>query len=379
MNKKSKKKSTITGWMILNSAVIIFILGLFVSFIIFIVNLDKNIALMQQSIDTLTEEVSGLGDKYDNMNGKVARLEGAMSESVQLDSSDVLYLYPTDEFVQVLDSYQHPEYMGNNQKIDVGTIGTDKEGKDYKLDEINGRRVLFPYIENGQEVYFLGQFNENGQWDGNCIINVYNNKKLVIITNALFSDGELGRYQQVISDEKDLQDIWIVADRTRQIDKKGKIYNTGETWIYTCDVEYEQKFEFEDVTVDDLFYEGKLVSEIMAMDAKLESYYKGNTSGGLYNDDTGDAYIIKYDENRKIRTLYQGKFVNGQFEDKDAWEIARNPKTDAGYVYNVGEFSGNHFQGKEPLEINLTQERIDQIIKENDTIIDFKYLQWYKP
>ena len=92
-----------------------------------------------------------------------------------------------------------------------GIVGSDsKTGKKYKTKNLINKKILVPYTENGQEVYFLGQYNENYHWDGNCTINVYKKNKLVLITNANYDDGELKNYRQVL---EGTNNTWIVSNR----------------------------------------------------------------------------------------------------------------------------------------------------------------------
>lgn len=49
---------------------------------------------------------------------------------------------------------------------------------------------------------------------------------------------------------------------------------------------------------------------------RMTQYYVGNTSDSKYNDDTGNAYLIKFDESGNVITLYTGRFRNGQLHDE---------------------------------------------------------------
>lgn len=106
-------------------------------------------------------------------------------------------------------------------------------------------------------------------------------------------------------------------------------------------------------------------------------YYSGRTSDGYYNDDTGDAYIIKYFPDGMVKTLYVGKFVDGMFNDRtdNAWYITKEIKTDYMYYkgyFEDGEALGNatsYFEGP-----SLSIDRINEILKENNFK---KELNWY--
>ena len=74
------------------------------------------------------------------------------------------------------------------------------------------------------------------------------------------------------------------------------------------------------------------------LDGPLEGYYAGETSDGLYNDTTGNAYLVKYFENGLTKTIYKGNFVDGQFNDETgkAWYIVKEEDTE--YMYYKGIF-----------------------------------------
>lgn len=71
-------------------------------------------------------------------------------------------------------------------------------------------------------------------------------------------------------------------------------------------------------------------------------YYNGNISNGLFNDDTGNAYYVKYFDNGTAETLYMGKIQDGAFEDitENAWMICKNDINRKEYSFYKGPFIG---------------------------------------
>jgi hypothetical protein len=45
-------------------------------------------------------------------------------------------------------------------------------------------------------------------------------------------------------------------------------------------------------------------------------YYYGFSKSEKYNDSTGNAYLIKYDTDGTVLSLYKGQFLEGQPSDK---------------------------------------------------------------
>ena len=237
-----------------------------------------------------------------------------------------------------------------------GIVGSDsKTGKKYKTKNLINKKILVPYTENGQEVYFLGQYNENYHWDGNCTINVYKKNKLVLITNANYDDGELKNYRQVL---EGTNNTWIVSNR-----KSHKKYNSGESWSYYKDKSIKKKFTIKSAIPSDIIGVDDFKTKYAK---KIEGYYNGRTSNGKYNDRTGKAYLVKYFENSTyVRTLYRGYFKNGKFEDftGNAWYIVKDINTD--YMYYKGFFENNTAKYKDDKHFknHLKKDDIERIIK----------------
>ncbi|MEY8335823.1 hypothetical protein AALB53_22500 [Lachnospiraceae bacterium 47-T17] len=221
------------------------------------------------------------------------------------------------------------------------------------------------YEQNGREVYFLGQYNNSSQWNGLCILNVYNGDSLETILEGVYDNGSLFSYRRASCESKG---EWLITDRVCHTG-----YNSGETWVYTKSSDFKKEFTADDVT--DVQILG--VTELLkAKNEVLLSYYNGNTSGGFYNDDTGEAILVKYfppntvassAEVPVIRTLYKGCFKDGDFHDdsEDAWYITRG--VDTGYMYFRGVFIEGNAKRQETddevFENNLSKEQIANYLK----------------
>lgn len=237
-------------------------------------------------------------------------------------------------------------------------IAEDVEtGEKYTAEQLVNERILLPYMINGQENYFYGQFNENNQWDGNCIINTYSNDKLVLIMEAEYDNGVLVSYKQVMQGMSKDGKVWCIADRVSHKD-----YNSGETWNYKY-VECLKQFHFEDVSEEDILNVDDFELDIKKTSLLL-GYYYGNTSEGEYNDKTDTSYIIKFSDDGYIRTFYKGRFLKGDFNDNtgNAWEIVFDESNNINrYFYYEGKFEkGERAEDKE-LDY-VSQEEIDKII-----------------
>lgn len=201
----------------------------------------------------------------------------------------------------------------------------------YTVTQVTKEKLLLPYIENGQEVYFYGQLSEQGNWDGNCLVNVYEDDELQFITDAIYDNGELLTCRQVFLYQTTgvKTPVWGVSKRTIKDD-----FNSGETYYYYREENYVKDFSLDNATPDDIFSADEFCNDFI--NGYLEGYYCGNTSDGYFNDESGTAYMKKYFQDGTIRTLYVGNFVHGQFDDRSgsAWIIGRENENTPYGLYN---------------------------------------------
>lgn len=237
--------------------------------------------------------------------------------------------------------------------------------------ELADQRILVPYESNGQEILFCGQYNKRNHWDGKCIVNVYVKNVLSVITEAVYSDGVLIKYKQAIpAVNKSGKGVWVISDRIHNED-----FNSGNSWSYVRNGGFDQRFKLVDATPDDVLTINQFKKEKCEI---LEGFYHGNTSDGEFNDNTGNAYLVKYDLWGYVRTLYVGKIKDGDFEDKtgNAWYIVRNDDTD--YIYYKGVFqNGSPDYTDHDKFINpFSLDEIYNIVKKYEFNCD---LPWYDP
>lgn len=231
------------------------------------------------------------------------------------------------------------------QAIDpIGYVGEMEEERN--VEQMADQKLLLNYMDGERQVFFYGQFDTDGYWTGNCIINTYEDGYLTLIIDADYEHGALLTFEQAFPNEAERQDgrnVWYFSKRTMKED-----FSVGETWDYFWDDNIEQEFSTDSVTADNILTVKDLRDKI-GEDA-LEGYYNGNISNGLFNDDSGTAYMVKYfdaeDDGKTgdVRTLYVGKFKDGFPEDSanGSWLIGKNNATESLYSYYKGPFTGGH-------------------------------------
>lgn len=297
-------------------------------FVFVVTDLNGTISAMERTVNDLHDadiesRLSVLETQMDILAGNVANSKATPVASI--DNNLPNFSYTNDNTCEM----ETPTWKIS----DVIAMDT-QTGAEYTAADLINKPILIPYTSGNQEVFFYGQFNVNNHWNGNCIINVYENDQLVLIMDAIYDDGTLISYKQVLSETTSGDgDVWVVSERTCASDT-----NVGETWNYSRTYDYPKTFETDDVSVIDIIPAEIFRSNI---NTRLMSYYNGNTSGGLYDDSTGNAYLVKYFEDGTVRTLYRGQFADGKFHDNtgEAWYITKDEDTT--YMYFEGVFENN--------------------------------------
>lgn len=343
----------------------------FASLIAATLYIGTNIERHNNEIKVLKDDTEEVKDSYKEIDKKIDELTDLVKsdheiflEIASMDASETPYK------VQMKDKYQvRTEEVKNETRLAAPTwengniIGTDVNGDTiYNPEDLYNKPIITAYLDGKNEVYFYGRFNENNHWNGRCILNVYEGNKLISIFEGVYDDGEIYSYKTIVvkeDDENKGEYIWLVNDRVNQGE-----YNSGETWKYTKHEDYIKGFTLEDVKEKQITTVDKFIS---SRNEKLLSYYKGNTSNGLYNDNTEKAYLIKYKNDGNLDLLYVGKVKNGYPNDNtgNAWSVAWG-HADDGYYYYKGTFTnGKH--GKAPKNWKpMTQEEINEKINPDD-------------
>lgn len=268
---------------------------------------------------------------------------GAASPLAKVISST----YYSDETVYLNSGSQALENMDSAVIEDIIT------GEKYPVEVFENEIINLSYEdEEGKETLFRGQYDENGYWNGNCIINKYSEGKLVLIMDATYESGELKEYIQVFPYKTTSgNDVWAVSER--QIDENG---HNGKTTTY---------FKTEEIAKENKIFTARDFMNGGAF--RMEGYYNGYTSDGYFNDNSENAYLVKYNEDGSVRFLYRGRIKGGLPDDNtgNAWSISWG-YADDGYYYYEGVFQrGKH----EEMPLNwtsMTQEEINEKVRPED-------------
>lgn len=295
---------------------------------------------INSSIAGLEKDVEGIETQLDTLEDKVDKRVTEVNGRVDELFSTLLKTVPTPEGEKAISTtYNGQDNPGkpDQEVLSAATPVAYSTVAEVTLtpSQVAGLPLLLPYKSGGQEVYFYGQFDENGSWDGHCLLNTYEDDRLVLITEANYDHGTLLNYRQAFFyDAYSGDPVWAFSNRVYEGD-----FNSGETWLYAKKSDHIKDFTFEDVRAEDILTPEEFWS---TLDLQLYGYYHGNTSNGKFNDDTGDAYMVHFFEDGKVRLLYCGRFSDGRFNDNtgSAWYIVKEPYTD--YMYFRGKFKDSH-------------------------------------
>lgn len=319
---------------------------------------------IEDQFDTINKE---LNKKYEKIDEVYYSLKyGGISN----------FLNPTEETKEsinkVINCFSTENFtvsLSINQKNLLGTSINNEI--DYNGNELINKQLLFTYNDNGKNVIFLGQYDENGYWNDDCLINVYEHGCLYSITEAEYNNGKVLNYKQVFLSKEDQDTIqWLYSNR-----KNEGSYNSGESWKYRYINSYSLDFDLSEITIDNL-----ITIDDFLYDNKsyLTGYYCCNTENGYFNDTTGNAFSIKFTEEGYVKYLYHGNFINGYLNDdtNEAWEIAVGYDNDS-YYLNRGIFKNNarvKIDGEKPYP--LTQDEINKLISDLSINFDLKWLEF---
>jgi len=346
-----------------------------------IVKAPEKVAQIEVARQNDLERIEEMEQQVEEMNIKLAVLEEntkSMDETLKsiqeiLNTVAVGRLIPTKEAISAIMQEQtvvKSAYVLSAPKWNGETIiaVNQETGKGYKAKELVGQKLLLPYTEGNQKIVFYGSFNKNNQWHGECIINVYTGDNLQLVTEANYDNGVVTDYRQVMPYITSAGNkVWSVSNRTSE-----ENWNSGESWNYYREKEYTMDFDFESITENEVVTIETMKSFI---DTDLEGYYVGNTSEGKYNDDSGEAYMVKYASDGTVKTLYKGGIRDGEFHDLtgDAWYISQ--KENGEYLYYQGEFIDGDANKKDEDEVTnpFSLEQIHEIVDKLQLNCDLKW------
>lgn len=324
----------------------------------------EDLRKVERELDGIQGEIGNINNAIDDINRSLGRVEGIVSVAVK----------PEEDFARkISDNYKSDDKVytlaGSNLFEDTKqVIATDiKSGDVYTVEDLEGAPFLLSYIDqSGDEVFFYGQYDEYGRWAGRCITNRYQDEKLCFIMDAEYHSGKLVSYKQAFTYTNGSgTNVWAVSER--EVEDGNSI---GVTRTYIKKGDYIKNFDIKTLKPENILNADDFP---IVKDLVIEGYYNGYTSNGSFNDDTGEAYMVKYNEDGTVRMLYVGDFIEGLPDDDsgNAWSISFGYDK-SNYYYYKGVFYGGKRKGKQR---RISQEEINKIVEENNFDVELTWFQ----
>lgn len=328
-------------------------------------NLETEVSSIKKDINKINDILNG-DDGNKILSKRIEYIEERLNSKI-IDASD-----------EITNSVDEASIESNDTNLvtspfeSTTCIGTDTDGNTYVAEDLIGETILLTYTEGDEEVYFLGQYNENYNWDGYCVTNsYYSDGRLMGICESNFDNGKRLDYKSFVKDDAQ----WIYSDRICSDDS-----NVGMNETYILNYEKVKNFTNTNVRVTDILYVDKFIE---TNEPSLKELYHGDTTDSLngdtveslYNDDSGNAYYISFFDDGTVKTLYQGNFKDGKFNDNtgNAWYIVKDIDTD--YMYFKGSFENNSPVGQtdDNTENPIDLARINEIIQGKNFDCELKW------
>lgn len=311
-----------------------------------------------KALDNMQVEIDKLHDKVNDMKTETAIIKERVSYHDELLFKGAAISF---NWENLSPSFQNA--VKAKDLVKTTSTATSIDGITYNASDLIHERIITSYEEDGYQVFFCGQYDDSYRWDGSCVTNAYKDGVLYFAQVAIYESGERVFFEQIYADG----DTWVFANRLDE-----QTSTRGETWVYKKTDDCVQTINFNMPVTADL-----IMPEIfrLSLTDDLISLYHGCVADGHYEDNTGDAYYILYDDSGYVKTLYEGNFENGEFNDDtgNAWYITRSDNTD--YMYFKGTFINGHPDNEIEFKNPVSQQEINDLTKGK---YYFELLNWKK-
>lgn len=327
---------------------------------------------VKTDVESIHTDIAGINEEIEKINSYLYEDGGVKDQLGDINhylNGDTLYIAASEKMTAKLAKMSiesRDQKVVNDMINSSDSIGTDQNGNVYLAKDLIGKTILLSYLENDKKVYFLGQYNEKYHWDGYCITNAFFlDGTLFGICESDFKDGERTSYKSFCMDNEN-KDAWLYSDK--KCDEDG---NKGKNILANFRNDPVDYVAPSTLRVSDMLYVEQYMN---SFEPRIIKYYDGYTVNGSYNDQSGEAVGIFFDEDGTVRTLYVGRFSDGKLEDDtgNAWDISYNYEMNT-YMYNKGNFHDNKSVKNSGIHKPVTTKEIEDIISGYDFGIEIKW------
>ncbi|MCL2215934.1 MAG: hypothetical protein FWB91_02815 [Defluviitaleaceae bacterium] len=190
------------------------------------------------------------------------------------------------------------------------SIGKSVNGEDiYIRDLVNTYFLMTFSSPSGEEIRMLGGLNGQREWHGLIAHSRYDGNKLVGLFEAEYRNGERENVYAHIYPY--IENISIDGSTREMNGFRVQHHVTSDDGFEYSEIFFYLRIE---IPEDKLEPDSPIRFEDIGPYG-LVSYFRGTTSDGRFNDTTGNAISISFDENGYIRNFYNGHFIDGRFND----------------------------------------------------------------
>lgn len=325
----------------------------------------SKLAKVNENYELLNQKISELPSKeeYEELKAQIDEQQKIISGYNNFEN--IRQFYP-DITIEVNTIDNTVSYSNAPLIIGRKSIFYDLEGVKYVSEDLIGETILLTYTEEDKEVYFLGQYNENYHWNGYCVTNAYNSDgTLYGLCESNFIDGERQDYTSFYQ----VGSEYIYAHRV----KNGELFE-GVTVRYCYEDTDGKAFSMDNVRSTDINYVDSYIRE-KGID-KIRQIYTGTTNQKYYQDNSGDAYRVRFDDEGYVTSLYKGRFADGYGNDETlkAYAIEYNDNY-KGYFLNENTVFENGKASEKSTHL-LPDDELDKMTSNIDMGKYTSYLKW---
>ena len=206
-------------------------------------------------------------------------------------------------------------------QISEDIVFVDSSNKSHSAGDLIGKRICTYYTGiNGEVCIFIGQYDDNYNWNGDCSICAYKDGHLFFSTEDVYEHGNIMSFRRLSKSSS--SERWLITNKRAMEngltagDTRSYPYYDIDSKINDIDI-YSQSISYMPQTSD--IYTLDELSDRMA--PNIIKHYNGMyDSDGNWEDKTGNAYSIEY-KNGIITTIIKGVFVDNSFLSGHQYDI----------------------------------------------------------
>ena len=240
----------------------------------------------------------------------------------------------SEKIVPTARAAETPEINAPTIKVTEDIVFVDSSNNSHTASDLIGKSICTYYTgDNGEVCIFIGQYDNNYSWNGNCSICAYKDGHLYYSTEDVYEHGNIVSYRRCSKSTS--SERWLITEKS-VLDNNLTIGDTRSYPYYDInskinDIDIYNKTISYTPKMSDIYTIKELYDQLSPTLNK--HYYGMYDSYGNWEDTTGNAYSIEY-ENGTISTIIKGVFDDNSFMSGHEYDI----KEDGTVIHTYGKF-----------------------------------------